>query len=152
MGLISVAWSFLKGNNLAAICVAAGLLFGYHTIVVKVKESQIERLETDNTVLKANQATITEANETLNNSIKRIQAEQEILAKNVKEFQNKDAEIKEWFELQRIRLANDEEAVRSFVKDDPKGFIEKANQEIKCVIQNFGRNNCFFSLSERTTK
>lgn len=141
--LLMTAWNFFKGNNLAALALAAGLLFAYHKVVVSVQEHKIANLTADNDTLKTNQKTIETANQTLKSSLAQLQVQQEEISKSVKDFQNKSAELREFFELQRIRVSNDSEAVRSFVKKDPKGFIVKANQEIDCVISQFGRNNCF---------
>ncbi len=145
-GFITLAWNFFKGNNLAALALAAGLLFAYHKVVVAVQENKIAVLTTDNATLKTNQKTIETANKSLSTALVQLQNQQEEISKSVKDFQDKSAELREFFELQRIRISNDSEAVRSFVKKNPKAFIIKANKEIDCALSQFGRNNCFFIL------
>ena len=149
MGIISAIFMFFKNNNLAALLLAAGLLFAYHKVVVEIQENKIQTLTTDNETLKTNQKVIEEANKSLQSSMAQLQFQQEEISKSVKEFQTKTAELRDYFDTQRLRVTNNQSKLSKFVKKDPKGFIDKANRELRCVVSQLGKNNCLFDVEEK---
>lgn len=128
--MLTAIFSFFKSNNLAALLLAAGLLYGYHTVAISLKIRQIESLERDNSILKSNQKVLEDSNKSIKQNLEKVLNQQFEINKTLLKQE----------ETQRDIITGYLEAKQSI--ENQTISVDLANKEIFCLSVSFNKS-CF---------